>query len=107
MAINFFKNVTANLTTTTQTLYTSPLGYSGIVLLAQLSNITSGAVGVSLFVDKSGDLTSLVTDFEIPGNDSVVPLGGKLVLEAGQAVAASASANASVQITLSVLESQN
>jgi hypothetical protein len=107
MAINIFKNVTANLTTSGDTLYTTPAGYSGIVLLAQLSNITGGSVGASLFVDKSSNLTSLVTDFEIPGNDSGTPLGGKLVLEAGQALFASASANASVQITLSILESQN
>jgi hypothetical protein len=107
MAINVFKNVTANLTTSGATVYTTPLGYSGIVLMAQLSNITGGTVDASLFVNKSGNLTSLVTDFAIPSNDAAGVLSGKLVLEAGQAVFASASANASVQLTMSILESQN
>jgi hypothetical protein len=107
MALNIFKNVTANLTTAGDTVYTTPAGYSGIVLMAQLSNLTGNTVSSSMFVDKSGNLTSLITDFEIPGNDSAGALSGKLVLEAGQGVFASAGANASIQLTLSVLESQN
>lgn len=107
MAVNIFKNVTANLTTTGNTVYTTPTGYSGIVLMAQLSNITAGTVDASLFVDKSGNLTSLVTDFPIPSNDAAGALSGKLVLEQGQSVFASASANSSIQLTMSILESQN
>lgn len=107
MAINVFKNITANLTTTGDTVYTAPAGYSGIVLMAQMSNITSGTVDISMFVQKGAALTSLVTDFEIPGNDAAGVLSGKLVLEAGDEIFASAGANSSVQLTLSILESQN
>lgn len=107
MALNIFKNVTANLTTSGNTVYTTPAGYSGIVLMAQLSNITGNTVDASMFVNKGGNLTSLVTDFAIPSNDSAGALSGKLVLEAGQGIFASAAANASIQLTLSVLESQN
>jgi hypothetical protein len=107
MAINIFKNVTANLTTSGETLYTAPVGYSGIVLMAQVSNLTAGTVEASMFVQKSGIQTSLATDFQIPANDAAGMLSGKLVLEVGQQIFASASANASAQITLSILESQN
>jgi hypothetical protein len=107
MAINVFKNVTANLTTSGETLYTAPTGYTGIVLLAQISNLTGNTVAASMFVQKSGIQTSLATDFDIPGNDAAGMLSGKLVLEVGQQIFASASANASAQITLSILESQN
>ena len=107
MAINIFKNVTANLTTTGSTLYTAPLGYSSIVLMAQFSNTTAGDVQASMFVDKSGVLTSLVTAFDIPANDALGAISGKLVLETGQAVFASASANSSVQFTMSILETEN
>jgi hypothetical protein len=107
MAINVFKNVTANLTTSGATLYTAPTGYSGIVLLAQVSNLTDNTVATSVFVQKNGVQTSLATDFEIPGNDAAGILTGKLVLEVGQQIFASASANSSAQITLSILESQN
>lgn len=107
MAVNIFKNVTANLTTSGDTVYTTPAGYSGIVLMAQLSNITSGTVDSSMFVQKGANLTSLVTDFPIPSNDAAGALSGKLVLEAGQSLFALASADDSIQLTLSILESQN
>jgi hypothetical protein len=107
MALNIFKNVTANLTTSGSTVYTTPSGYSGIVLMAQLSNITGNTVDASMFVNKSGNLTSLVSDFSIPANDAAGVLSGKLVLEPGQAVFASAAANASIQLTMSILEAQN
>ena len=107
MAVNIFKNITANLTTSGSTIYTTPAGYSGIVLMAQLSNITTGTVASSMFVQKGGNRTSLVTDFDIPGNDAAGALSGKLVLEPGQSLFASSAANASIQLTLSILESQN
>jgi hypothetical protein len=107
MAINIFKNVTANLTTTGNTIYTAPVGYTGIVLLAQVSNLTGGTVSASMFVQKGANLTSLATDFEIPTQDAAGMLTGKLVLESGQQVFATASANSSAQLTMSILESQN
>lgn len=107
MAINIFKNVTANLTTSGNTIYTAPAGYTGILLMAQVSNLTGGTISASMFVQKGANLTSLATDFEIPTQDAAGMLTGKLVLEAGQQVFATASANSSAQLTLSILESQN
>lgn len=107
MAINVFRNVTADLTTTGATVYTAPAGYTGIVLMAQFSNITAGTVTASMFINKSNILTSLVTDFEIPGNDALGALSGKLVLESGQAVFVSAGADSSLQFTMSILETEN
>jgi hypothetical protein len=107
MAINVFRNVTADLTTTGATVYTAPAGYTGIVLMAQFSNITGSTVTSSMFINKSGTLTSLVTDFEIPSNDALGALTGKLVLESGHAVFVSASADSSVQFTMSILETEN
>lgn len=107
MAINIFQNVTANLTTAGATVYTAPAGYTGIVLMAQFSNITAGTVTASMFVNKSNVLTSLITDFEIPSNDALGALSGKLVLESGHAVFVSAGTNSAVQFTMSILESEN
>lgn len=111
MAVNVFKNITATLTTTGDVIYTTPLGYSGIVLMAQLSNITSGTVNSSMFVRKTaGNVTtntSLVTNFAIPAQDAAGALSGKLVLQPQQSLFASASANSAIQLTLSILESQN
>ena len=108
MAINIFKNVAEDLTTVETTLYTAPVGYSAILLMAQVSN-TSGfpATTTVKVVDVSTAETSLVTGFEIPGNDAAGILTGKLVLEAGQSIKASANANSTLQMVISILESQN
>lgn len=107
MAINIFRNVQVDLITTPDVIYTSPPGFSAIVLMAQVSNITSFPFTVSASVFKDSVETSLVTNFEIPPNDSGGVLIGKLVLESGQSFIASANNNSSLQMVMSILESQN
>jgi hypothetical protein len=107
MAINFFKSVQADLLTSSEIIYTAPLGFTAIVLMAQVSNTTSNPYEVSMSVSVNSTETSLVTDFEVPANDAAGVLTGKLVLEAGQSVIASANNNSSLQLVMSILESQN
>lgn len=107
MAINIFRNVTVPLTTDTEIIYTAPAGFSAIVLMAQVSNITGAPFTVSAAVFAASTETSLVTDFEIPGNDAASILTGKLVLESGQAIVASANENSRLTMVMSILESQN
>lgn len=108
MAINIFKSVTEDLTTSGDNVYTAPVGYSAIVLMAQISN-TSGSPATTTvkILDIDSTETSLVTNFEIPANDAAGVLTGKLVLEAGQSILASANANSTLQMVMSILESQN
>lgn len=109
MAINFFKNVRVFLTTTPDTIYTAPAGFTAIILSCQISNITAApySASLSLFDAEDSTETSLITDFSIPGNDAASALTGKLVLEPGQSLIASASNNSTLQMVVSILESQN
>jgi hypothetical protein len=108
MAINIFRNINRDLAISGDVMYTVPLGYSGIVLSAQISNTTGSPAAFSLnILNTDSSLRSLVTDFLVPGNDSASALIGKLVLEQGQGLFASASDDTSLQLVLSVLESQN
>lgn len=108
MAVNIFKNIRKTLSIAGETVYTTPAAYSGIVLSAQISNITSTPATFSMYV-VGVDLasTSLVTDFTVPGNDAASALVGKLVLETGQSIFISASDDTSLNLVLSLLESQN
>jgi hypothetical protein len=106
--LNIFKTVTVDLTTSGAELYTAPPLYSAIILSAQISNNTTNIESVSLAVlNLDSTETALLTDFEIPGNDAVSGLVGKLVLETGRGLTASASANGAVTCVLSILESKN
>lgn len=104
--INTFKTVTANLTTTSTAIYTAPSNADTIVLLAQISNITSGNANITAAHYAGGISTELVKNFTIPGNDALSVLTGKLVIENGQSFYASCSANSTCKIVMSILETQ-
>lgn len=108
MAVNIFKNINKDLTIAGETVYTVPLAYSGIILSAQVSNVTGVTQNFSmLVVNVDTSSRSLITDFDVPGNDAASALVGKLVLEPGQSLFVSASDDTSLKLVLSLLESQN
>ena len=107
IAINIFKTVTANVTTTGNVVYSAPSGYSSVVLLAQVSNIGNTTITVSADHARSGSYTNILTDGELPANDSMNLLFGKLILQTGDGFRVSASSNDSAQLLLSVLETAN
>ena len=106
-ALNVFKTVTASITTTPTTVYTAPSNYTAIILMAQITNITS-TTGTVTFTHFDGTKTiHLLKDFAVPGNDAVAATVGKLVLQQTQTVQVSANANGTFELTLSILESAN
>ena len=107
MALNTFKTRTAVLTTSDAEVYVAPANYTSIIIMAQVSNVAGAAVSVTVSHRASATDTELVKSFSIPVNDSASVITGKLVLEAGQSVRASASANSSAKIILSILETLN
>jgi hypothetical protein len=107
LALNVFRTYTAAVTTSLSTIYTTPAGYTGIVLLAQVTNITSTAGTVTVIITRSGSDTELVKDYDVPGKDAFSPLTGRLVIEPGESLKISANANNTFKIVLSVLETAN
>lgn len=112
-ALNTFKTITADLTTADKLLYTAPTRKTSIFLSVQATNITANLVTVSFYhgsTNATGNVkTALAKNFRIPSGDAmaVISAGAKLVLETGQKVYSSASANNTVQLVMSVLESAN
>jgi hypothetical protein len=106
-ALNVFKTTTATASTTNSTIYTAPAGYTGIILMAQITNITGTAESITMTHVNGATETELLKDFLIPGKDSASALTGKLVLQTGQGLKVVASANTTFKIVLSVLESAN
>lgn len=105
--LNTFKTITANLTTTTTAIYTSPAITSTIVLMAQVTNVGNTVETVTCsHYDGTSVTTELVKNFGIPVADAAGVLVGKLVLTAGQSFVASCSANSSLKLTLSLLETK-
>lgn len=106
-ALNVFKTVTANVTTSSTTVYTAPTGYSTVVLLAQVSNTGGNIVTVSSNHIRSGVPTNIITNAILPTADAISLLSGKLILQTGDSLNVSASANGTAQLLLSILETAN
>ena len=75
----------------------------------QVANVTASAATVTFahFDATANTTTELLKDFELPGNDASGVITGKFVVQEGNSIVASASANNTLKITLSVLESVN
>ena len=111
LALNVFKTITHVSTTSNVGIYTAPVGYSGVVLLAQASNIDSTSHTISFShqrtVAGTAVTTEILKDFTIPANDSANLLAGKLVVEANDVLIFSADTNSGVKFIGSILETLN
>lgn len=107
--LNVFRTYTAELTTNNEIIYTVPENNTGIVLMAQVANVSANTAAVTFaHYNSTADVeTELVKDYEIPGNDASSVITGKLVIQEGDSVKAQSSANDTFKITLSILESLN
>jgi hypothetical protein len=106
-AINVFKTYTASLTANTSTVSSTPPGYTSIVLLAQISNITNNTISVTSNFVRAGVPTSIVKNGLIPKNDAMNIISGKLILQTGDTMTANASVAGAAQMIISIIESVN
>jgi len=102
--LNIFRTVTVDVTTVMTSVYTAPVGYSAVVLMAQVSNVSGNTIQVSANVARSSGSKSLVKNIKIPTGDALGLLTGRLVLQTADSFAISASGNLTAELTLSLLE---
>jgi hypothetical protein len=107
LPLNSFKTKVFELTTATQLIYLTPDAITTIVLGAQATNISDVPVTVKFTLIKNDTSFVMLKDFEIPVNDACEVTTGKLVIETGASVTASAGADNSVNLVLSILETSN
>jgi|TARA_R110000751_G_scaffold103709_1_gene199030 hypothetical protein len=103
---NTFKNARAAATASLATVYTVPSSTTAIVLLAQATNVGSGAQAVTFcWYDASGSVkTELVKLLSVPEKAAVGLIAGKLVLEASDYLQVQSTASSLIELSLSVLE---
>jgi len=107
LALNVFKTVTAVVGVATTSIYTAPVGYTGVVLLAQVANIGSTSQDISFTHRRSSTDTEIMKQFPISGNDTINLLQGKLVLESGDRLVISGSDGTNLKFIASILETLN
>jgi len=107
LALNTFKTITAVVDTSPTEIYTAPVGYTGVVLLAQVTNTGATSEDVTFVHRRVSTDTELLNSFPIEINDTANLLGGKLVLESGDKLVLSGSNNTDLKFVASILETLN
>ena len=111
LPLNVYKTITKIATTSPVGIYTAPVGYSGIVLLAQVANISSNTHTISFSHRRTtagiAVTTEILKDYPVQGNDSSSLFQGKLTLEPGDALVLSASNASNIKFIGSILETLN
>ena len=111
LPLNVYKTITYVISTNPVGIYTAPVGYSAVVLLAQTANISSNTHTISFSHKRNvagiAVTTEILKNFPIGGNDTSTLLGGKLVLESGDSLIFSASDSTNLKFIGSILETLN
>ena len=111
LALNVFKTVTKVVPTNPVGIYTAPVGYTGVVLLAQCANVGSTTEKVSFSHERTvagvAVTTEILKDFAIESSDTANLLAGKLVLETNDVLKLSADTATDIKFIGSILETLN
>lgn len=107
LALNVFQTVTSVVSVTPSVIYTAPVGYTGVVLLAQVANIGATSADVTLVHRRSSTDTEMLKNYPISASDTANLLAGKLVLESGDKLVLSGSNGTNLKFIASILETLN
>jgi hypothetical protein len=107
LALNVFQTVTAVVNVSPTVVYTAPVGYTGVVLLAQVANIGASSADVTLIHRRSATDTEMLKNYPISASDTANLLAGKLVLESGDRLVLSGSNGTDLKFIASILETLN
>ncbi len=107
LALNVFQTVTAVVGVASTAVYTAPVGYTGVVLLAQVANIGATSEDVTLVHRRSSTDTEMLKNYPISASDTANLLSGKLVLESGDRLVLSGSNGTNLKFVASILETLN
>jgi hypothetical protein len=102
-----FKNARAVLGDTATLVYTVPAATTAIVLGCQVANVSSDPQELDFWWtdDSAADaVTYLAETITVPADAAYEPIGGKLVLEAGDTLTGLSETDDELEVTVSVLE---
>jgi hypothetical protein len=107
LPLNVFQTVTAVVDTSPTEIYTAPVGYTGVVLLAQVANIGDNSHDITFLHRRSSTDTEILKQFPISSNDTANLLSGKLILESGDKLVLLGSNDTDLKFIASILETLN
>lgn len=115
LALNVYKTRVGIASTTLSEVYKAPVGYTGVILLGNVTNIGDNTQTITFLHQRvtrsAGIANTISTEFfenlPLETNDGLSIIKGKLFLEPGDSIKISASNNTDVKYIFSILETLN
>jgi hypothetical protein len=110
LALNNFKTVATTVSASPTINYTSPVGYSGVVLLAQVTNVGIDTETLSVWHRRSiGAIVDIqmLKEYPIPSGETLNLFTGKLILESGNSLVVQGTNGSNLNLIISILETLN
>lgn len=107
LPLNIYKTLTGITSTSPETVYTAPVGYTGVILLGQVANSGPYTEKVLFSYVKNGVVTELVPNVPVSTEDTLKLLTGKLFVLPGDSIKLSGTSATNLKYTISILETLN
>lgn len=105
--LNEFKSLPFKITTADEIIYTTPIAIATIVLKIQVANVSTTPDNISTITAshiRNGIRTKIIYEGPVLANDFSIISDGKLVLQEGDSIEVRGSANDSLELIMSYLE---
>lgn len=108
LPLNRFVRKTGTVTTSPVGIYTNPVGYTALVIFANVANTSNNSVDISISHQSTvlgvANTTEVIQNFPISANDSLSPFNGKPGFEPNDVLIISGSEADSIKYYFTILE---
>jgi len=106
LPLNVYQRLVGIVSTSPEIIYTAPIGYTGVVLMGQVANLSADTEEI-LFSYVNGDTTEIVPNSPVSANDVIKLFSGKLFVLSGESLELSGTNGTDLKYTFSILETLN
>ncbi len=104
LPLNNFRTIVSVVDTDEAIVYTCPLGFKAVFLMAQVTNVGTQNHTVTFLHTRGSTDTEIVYDYTVPPKDTLNLLTGKLVLETNESIKIVGSNASNLKFLASILE---
>ena len=106
LPLNVYQRLVGVVSTSPEIIYTAPIGYTGVVLMGQVANLSADTEEI-IFSYVNGDTTEIVPNSPVSANDVIKLFSGKLFVSSGESLELSGTNGTDLKYTFSILETLN
>lgn len=104
LPLNRFVRKVGTVTTQPVGIYTNPVGYTALIIFANVANTASNSVDVTVSHSGIAQTTEILQNYPIAANDALSPFNGKPGFEPNDVLVISGSENNTIKYYITVLE---